>query len=65
MEAIWQEEFEGIRRLGGLTVFTMHPQIIGRPSRMAMLEQLLADVTARSDMWVATCAEIAAWTLGR
>jgi peptidoglycan/xylan/chitin deacetylase (PgdA/CDA1 family) len=62
---LWLAELEGVHRLGGLTVFTMHPQIIGRPSRLAMLEQLLADVSARSDVWIATCAEIAAWTRGR
>jgi peptidoglycan-N-acetylglucosamine deacetylase len=33
VEAIWREEFEGIRRHGGTFVLTMHPQIIGRLGR--------------------------------
>ena len=60
---LWLAELDGVHRLGGLTVFTMHPQIIARPSRLAMLDDLLADVTARRDVWVATGAEVAAWTL--
>ena len=59
---MWLDELEAIHRLGGLTVFTMHPQIFGRPSRLAILDDLLAHVTARGDIWIATCAEIAAWT---
>ena len=38
---IWQEELEGIRRLGGSFILTMHPQVIGRPSRIAMLDRLI------------------------
>ena len=30
---IWQGEFLGIRKLGGCCIFTMHPQVIGRPYR--------------------------------
>jgi peptidoglycan/xylan/chitin deacetylase (PgdA/CDA1 family) len=60
VEAIWREEFEGIRRLGGSFVLTMHPQIIGRPSRLALLDRFVAWVTAHDDARVATCAEIAA-----
>ena len=30
-----------MRRLGGLVMLTMHPQIIGRPGRVAMLEDFL------------------------
>ena len=60
VEAIWQEEFTGIRELGGSFVLTMHPQIIGRPSRLALLERFVAWVTAHDDVRVATCAEIAA-----
>ena len=57
---IWLAELEGIHALGGCTVFTMHPQIIGRPGRLGLLEEVLEVVTSRDDMWVATCREIAA-----
>jgi peptidoglycan/xylan/chitin deacetylase (PgdA/CDA1 family) len=55
---IWQEEFLGIRALGGLTVLTCHPQLIGRPSRLRMLDSFL-DVVQGSGVHVATAREIA------
>jgi peptidoglycan-N-acetylglucosamine deacetylase len=55
---MWQEEFLGIQALGGLTVLTCHPQIIGRPSRLRMLDSFL-DVVQRSGVHVATAGEIA------
>ena len=60
VEAIWREEFEGIRRLGGSFVLTMHPQIIGRPGRLAFLDRFVSWVTGHDDVRVATCADIAA-----
>jgi peptidoglycan-N-acetylglucosamine deacetylase len=60
VEGIWREELEGIRALGGCFVLTMHPQIIGRPSRLALLDRFVAWVRAHDDVRVATCAEIAA-----
>jgi peptidoglycan/xylan/chitin deacetylase (PgdA/CDA1 family) len=60
VEMIWLEELDGIRKLGGLCVFTMHPQVIGRPSRLAMLDRVITGVKADERAWVATCAEIAA-----
>jgi peptidoglycan-N-acetylglucosamine deacetylase len=56
---IWWSELEGIVGLGGCYVLTMHPQVIGRPHRLAFLEQFMADVKARGDVWIATCGEIA------
>src|SRR4029453_4456828 len=37
----WLTEFEGITAMGGVTNFTFHPQIIGRPSRLACLQELI------------------------
>ena len=59
MRTLWEEEFLGIRELGGACVFTMHPQIIGRPSRLAFLDQFMSFVTGHDDVWVATTAQIA------
>ncbi|MHB1818411.1 MAG: polysaccharide deacetylase family protein [Streptosporangiaceae bacterium] len=59
VRAIWEAEFEGIRTLGGAAVFTMHPQIIGRPGRLAFLDSFLSFVTSHDDVWVAMAAEIA------
>jgi peptidoglycan/xylan/chitin deacetylase (PgdA/CDA1 family) len=60
VEAIWREELDGIVAMGGVCVFTMHPQIIGRPSRLAFLERFVQAVRARDDVWVAACDEVAA-----
>lgn len=60
VRSIWEEEFLGIREWGGAAVFTMHPQIIGRPSRLRFLDAFVGWVREHDDAWVATCGEIAA-----
>jgi peptidoglycan-N-acetylglucosamine deacetylase len=60
VEALWLEELDGIARLGGHCILTMHPQVMGRPSRVALLDRLIAYVKARPDLWIATCNEVAA-----
>jgi peptidoglycan/xylan/chitin deacetylase (PgdA/CDA1 family) len=57
---IWTEEFLGLRRLGGCCVFTMHPQIIGRPSRLAFLDTFIEFVAGHDDVAIRPCREIAA-----
>jgi peptidoglycan-N-acetylglucosamine deacetylase len=57
---IWREELTGIRAFGGCAIFTMHPQIIGRPSRLLALDEFIGWVRSHDDVWVATCGEIAA-----
>ncbi len=56
---IWWQELQGIKEMGGAFTLTMHPQIIGRPSRLSLLAELLSFVVAQHDVWVATAAEIA------
>ncbi|HEY45968.1 MAG TPA: polysaccharide deacetylase [Anaerolineae bacterium] len=56
---IWGAEFEGIYELGGLFILTMHPQIIGRPSRLKMLEEFMTSMRSYTGVWFATCADIA------
>jgi peptidoglycan/xylan/chitin deacetylase (PgdA/CDA1 family) len=45
---IWQGEFDYMRAEcpGGVYVLTMHPQVIGRGHRMAMLERLIAHMAS-------------------
>ena len=57
---IWEAEFLGYRALGGAFVLTMHPQVIGRPSRLDLLDGFLGFVHGHEDVWIATCREIAA-----
>lgn len=56
---IWESEFEGIRDLRGLFVLGMHPQIIGRPSRLKMLDEFVSFVKSHENTWIATCSDVA------
>ena len=56
---IWEGELRGYRKLGGAFVLTMHPEIIGRPYRLELLEGFLDHVLGHDDVWVATCRELA------
>ncbi len=62
---IWQAELRGIHDLGGLCVLTNHPQIIGRPGRLPLLEEFIDLVTSLQDVWVATAREVAYHTRAR
>jgi peptidoglycan/xylan/chitin deacetylase (PgdA/CDA1 family) len=57
---LWQEEADGLHALGGLCVLALHPQLIGRPGRLPMLERFVRRILERGDVRVATCAQIAA-----
>lgn len=57
--AIWSAEFDGLYKEGGHFVLTMHPEVIGRPHRMALLERLIAYISRRPDVWWATAEEVA------
>jgi peptidoglycan/xylan/chitin deacetylase (PgdA/CDA1 family) len=56
----WLTEFEGITAGHGVTNFTFHPQLIGRPSRLACLRELIDHVRHTPRVWIASLAEIAA-----
>jgi peptidoglycan-N-acetylglucosamine deacetylase len=56
----WLTEFEGITAAHGITNFTFHPQLIGRPSRLACLRELIDYVRHTPRIWIATLAEISA-----
>ena len=56
---IWREEFKEIYRHGGLFNLVCHPQVIGRPSRLACLREFI-DFTMRfPKVWYATGREVA------
>lgn len=59
---VWQDEFREIYRWGGLFNLTMHPQVIGRPSRIALLREFTAWMRTHPGVWFATGSEVAeAW----
>ncbi len=60
VSSIWEGEFRGYREYGGAFVLTMHPQVIGRPYRLELLDHMLGYVAGHEDVWAATCGEIAA-----
>ncbi len=57
----WKEEFHGIYQHGGLFNLTMHPQFIGRPGRIHMLEQLIQSIRSYPDVWVAPLRAVATY----
>ena len=59
VKAIWQEEFVAAYETGGYLNLTMHPQIIGRPARLRMLDELIDWMTEFEGVWFATCDELA------
>lgn len=60
VRTIWSEEAEGYRAVGGLFMLTMHPQVIGRPGRLLMLESFLTDLAAREGTRFLRAGEAAA-----
>ena len=60
---IWSEEFEGMYAEGGFFNWLGHPQIIGRPSRMRMVERLIQRVLGKKDVWWPSPVDLARFWL--
>ncbi|MDZ7643294.1 MAG: polysaccharide deacetylase [Woeseiaceae bacterium] len=59
VKALWQEEFRAAHAGDGYFGLTLHPQFIGRPARLRMLDELLGWMREFDGVWFATCAEVA------
>ncbi|QDL90529.1 polysaccharide deacetylase [Paroceanicella profunda] len=59
MLELFKDEFREIYRWGGLYDIIFHPQITGRPGRIAMLRELIAFIRTFPDVWITTGAEVA------
>lgn len=59
----WIAEFDAYRKFGGCFVLQLRPEMTGTPGRIGLVEALLSHIQSRSDVWIATAAEIAAWHL--
>ncbi len=57
----FMREFEGHYKYGLCISYMSHPQVIGSPGRIQILDYLLKNITAKEDVWVATGSEIADW----
>lgn len=55
---LWRDELDGIAALGAHFMLTNHPFIIGRPSRLALLDRLIGDLRD-TGAWIAPAREIA------
>jgi peptidoglycan/xylan/chitin deacetylase (PgdA/CDA1 family) len=57
--SIWKDEFQEIYDWGGVFVLVMHPQVTGRPMRLATLRELIAFTRRFPKVWYATAGEVA------
>lgn len=63
MFSVWCDEFQGLHEVGGLTMFILHPQYTGRPSRVRMLQELIDAMRDVGGVWFAHGAELAGYAL--
>jgi peptidoglycan-N-acetylglucosamine deacetylase len=56
---IWQDEFKSIYKAGGFFDLVMHPQAIGRPSRLELLRAFIAFAQTYPDVWFCTAKDAA------
>lgn len=57
--SIWKAEFREIYKWGGMINVLTHPQIIGRPARLAILREFIAFARSFPGVEFATCEEVA------
>ena len=62
MREIWQDEFDALAQEGRMMNFVMHPQHMGRASRIAMLSDFIGYMKANG-AWFATNVECAEYVL--
>lgn len=60
---IWLDELRAIHALGGVTTMVLHPQLVGRPSRVALAARLLDAAEELGAVWLPTMGELAAHVL--
>lgn len=62
MLEIWKEEFDSLAAEGRMMNFVLHPQFIGRASRVNMLSELIGYMLAHG-AWMDTNAHVAEYIL--
>ena len=55
----WRREFDVLYREDRYFCLAMHPQIIGRPSRITLLEELIKYILGHPRVWATRCDEVA------
>ena len=56
---VYVDEFDKAYEEGTMFLLTTHPHIIGHRSRIVILEELIAHIQARGDVWLATHEQVA------
>lgn len=56
---VWKDEVDALRDWGGLANITLHPQLIGRPSRITLLRRFIEYMRGFDDAWFATGTMVA------
>lgn len=51
----WKSEFDVLYEEGRMMMVGMHPEIIGQPSRLKVLEGLIQHAQSHSDVWIDRC----------
>ena len=59
IRTIWSDEFREYYQRGALFDLIMHPQAIGRPSRLRLFADFLRFVASFPGVWFATAGDIA------
>jgi len=59
----WISEIDAAYEEGVLTVLTMHPQCIGRPSRIRLLDDLIVYAKRYKKLWITRALDVAKWAL--
>ena len=62
---IWATEFDGLYRHGRAFTLTMHPQYVGRPGRLLMLEKLISHVRSHPNVTFMRMIDVAQMWLSR
>lgn len=61
VEEVYRDEFDELYKENGYCMFMLHPQIIGRPHRLSMLERTISYMENRGDVWFTTAGEVVAY----
>jgi peptidoglycan/xylan/chitin deacetylase (PgdA/CDA1 family) len=61
---VWMTAFDELYDRGGMFMLTMHPYVIGRPSRLGVLARLLAHIRRRTDVAFYRSIDVAAGVTG-
>lgn len=59
VEVVYKDEFDAMYSEGKYCNFMLHPQLIGRASRLAMLERMVEYMKSMRGVWFATAKEVA------